>query len=90
MDYKTGSIHWKHEIGLGEGVAGALTTAGNLLFTADNAGNLLALDPATGKTLWHARMGGGMETAPTTYKLDGKQYLLTPIGNLLVAWTLAE
>jgi hypothetical protein len=35
-------------------------------------------------------MGGGMETAPTVYKLDGKQYLLTPIGNLLVAWTLAE
>jgi acido-empty-quinoprotein group A len=90
MDYKTGSIRWKHEIGRGEGVAGALTTAGNLLFTADNADNLLALDPATGKTLWHVRVGGGMETAPTTYQLDGKQYLLTPIGNLLLAWTLAE
>jgi acido-empty-quinoprotein group A len=90
MDYKTGKIRWKHEIGRGEGVAGALTTAGNLLFTADNADNLLALDPATGKTLWHAHVGGEMTTAPTTYELDGKQYLLTPVGNLIFAWVLAE
>ena len=58
IDYKTGGIRWKHEIGKGEGTAGMLTTAGKLLFTADNSDNLLALDPETGKTLWHVNLGG--------------------------------
>ena len=88
MDYKTGDIRWKHEIGDGEGSAGMLTTAGNLLFTADNSGNLLALDPASGKTLWHMNLGGRMQSAPTTYELDGQQYLLTPTSNVILAWIL--
>lgn len=90
MDPKTGAERWRHELGPGEGVAGMLTTAGNLLFTADNGNNLVALDPATGKTLWHVPLGARMQTAPTTYELDGKQYLLTPVGNLILAWTVPE
>jgi alcohol dehydrogenase (cytochrome c) len=88
IDYKTGEIAWRHEMGEGEGRAGILTTAGKLLFTADNTGNLLALDPATGKTLWHVAMGQRMASAASTYELDGRQYLLTPIGSTLYAWTL--
>jgi alcohol dehydrogenase (cytochrome c) len=88
IDYRTGKIVWKHDIGPGEGDAGMLTTAGNLLFAADNHGNLLALNPASGKTLWHVNLGRGMSSAPSTYELDGHQYLLTPVGNTLYAWTL--
>ncbi len=90
IDYNTGAIRWKHEIGDGEGSAGVLTTAGNLLFTSDNANNLLALDPNTGKTLWHMNLGGRMQAAPTTYELDGRQYLLTPAGSAILAWVLAK
>jgi alcohol dehydrogenase (cytochrome c) len=90
IDYKTGKVAWKHNIGLGEGSAGILTTAGKLLFTADNTGNLLALDPATGKTLWHVGLGQRMASAPSTYELDGKQYLLTPVGSTMYAWMLPE
>ena len=90
IDYKTGKVAWKHKIGLGEGSAGILTTAGKLLFTADNTGNLLALDPATGNTLWHVGLGQRMSSAPSTYELDGKQYLLTPVGSTMYAWTLPE
>ena len=90
LDYNTGKVRWRHEIGNGEGVAGLLTTAGNLLFTADNSNNVLALDPATGKTLWHVNLGARMETGPSTYELDGKQYLLTPAGNVMFAWVLAD
>jgi alcohol dehydrogenase (cytochrome c) len=88
LDYKTGKVRWSHEIGQGEGVAGMLSTAGNLLFTADNAENLLALDPVSGKTLWHVNLGAEMAGAPMTYELEGKQYLLTPAGGVLFAWTL--
>ncbi len=90
IDYNTGAIRWKHEIGDGEGSAGMLTTAGDLLFTADNAENLLALDPSTGKTLWHVNLGARMQTAPTTYELDGKQYLLTTAGSLMMAWVVEK
>ena len=88
IDTKTGEIKWKKELGDGEAVAGILTTAGKLLFTSDNAQNLLALDPATGKTLWHVPVGGAMAASPMTYELDGRQYLLTPIQNVIFAWAL--
>jgi len=88
IDYQTGKIRWSHELGAGEDVAGILTTAGNLLFTADNSDNLLALDPATGKTLWHVNAGGRMVSSPMTYELDGQQYLLTAVQDLLLVWKL--
>ena len=90
IDYKTGKVAWKHEIGDGDGSAGILTTAGNLLFTGDNADNLIALDPKTGNALWHVNLGASMETGPSTYELDGKQYLLTPAGSMIFAWVLPK
>jgi alcohol dehydrogenase (cytochrome c) len=90
IDYQTGAIRWRHKIGDGYGSAGILTTAGHLLFTADNSGNLLALDPATGETLWHVPLGARMSSAPSTYELDGRQYLLTPAGNVIFAWALPQ
>jgi len=90
IDYKTGKIQWRHEIGEGEGIAGILTTAGHLLFTGDNNGNLLALDPATGNTLWHVPLNQSMESSPMTYELDGRQYLLTLVGNVIYAWSLPQ
>ena len=88
IDYRTGDIRWQHEMGDGEDVAGILTTAGKLLFTADNNDNLLALDSATGKTLWHVNVGGRVVTSLMTYELDGRQYLLTPVQNVIFAWAL--
>ena len=90
LDYRTGKVVWNHEIGNGQSIAGILTTAGHLLFTADNSGNLLALDPATGKTLWHLNVGGDLLASPMTYQLDGRQYLIIPIGDMLYAFALPE
>ena len=90
IDYKTGKIAWSHELGKGEGVAGILTTAGKLLFTADNAGNLIALDPATGNTLWHSYGGGRVVASPMTYELDGRQYVLFQVQDVLFAFALPE
>lgn len=72
------------------GWAGMLTTAGHLLFTANDNGNLMALDPATGKILWHAYGGGGSTTSPMTYELDGRQYVITPSDSVVYAWALPE
>ena len=90
IDYKTGKIKWSHELGEGEGIAGILTTAGKLLFTADNAGNLLAMDPATGKTLWHSYGGGRVLASPMTYELDGRQYVVFQVQDVLFAFALPQ
>ncbi len=88
LDYRTGKVVWNHEIGDGESIAGILTTAGHLLFSADNSGNLLALDPATGKTLWHLNAGGKLNASPMTYELDGRQYVILAVEDVLYAFAL--
>jgi len=88
LDYRTGKVAWNHELGHGSTIAGILTTAGHLLFTADNSGNLLALDPATGKTLWHLNVGAQLVASPMTYQLDGRQYLIVPVRDNVYAFAL--
>lgn len=90
LDYRTGRTVWQHEIGEEDGSAGILTTAGNLLFTADNKDNLLALDPLTGRTLWHLAAGGRMENGGMTYELKGRQYIVMAVEDSLYAFTLPE
>jgi acido-empty-quinoprotein group A len=90
LDYKTGKVVWNHELGQGEGVAGILTTAGKLLFTADTSGNLLALDPATGKTLWHLNVGDTVVASLMTYEIDGRQYLIVPAHDTMYAFALPD
>jgi alcohol dehydrogenase (cytochrome c) len=72
----------------GGGPTGMLTTAGVLMFSGDGAGNHVALDAASGKPLWHSRVGN-VSSAPQTYMLDGKQYLSTAVGDMLAAFVIA-
>ncbi|HEX4231895.1 MAG TPA: acido-empty-quinoprotein group A [Bryobacteraceae bacterium] len=88
LDYTTGKTVWTRPAGEGRGAAGILTTAGQLLFTGDGLGDLLALDPSTGAVLWHASGGGLLSGSPMTYELDGRQYVLTGVDGVLYAWTL--
>lgn len=90
IDYQTGKIRWTHELGPNGSGAGVMTTDSGLTFTGDAHGNFLALDTATGKTLWHAGSGGGISSSPITYELDGHQYLLTSGGSVLFAWKLPD
>lgn len=88
LDVETGKPKWTRPLGDGGTYSGVLTTAGQLLFTADTSGNLLALDPATGETLWHTYAGGAMNSSPMTYILGGRQYVLTAVDSVLYAWSL--
>ena len=89
IDPKTAKIAWRHELPSGGGATGMLTTAGRLLFAGDGSGNLVGFDAATGKPLWHSRIGM-VSNAPQTYLLDGKQYVLASAGDALFAFSLAE
>jgi alcohol dehydrogenase (cytochrome c) len=85
IDYKTGKIVWRHP---SQGSPGLLTTAGKLLFSGDGA-YLVALDAATGQTLWHSKIGAA-GNAPETYMLDGQQYLLATGDSQLYAFVLNQ
>jgi len=91
LDVRSGNIRWKHEHNGrgGSGMSGGvLTTAGHLLFTGDS-GNLVALDPETGRILWHQQVVSGVSNGPSTWMLDGKQYIIVGAGDSLYALTLA-
>jgi alcohol dehydrogenase (cytochrome c) len=90
IDYQTGKIRWSHYIGEEGSGAGVMTTASGLTFTGDAYGNVLALDTATGNTLWHAGTGGPIESSPISYVLDGRQYVTTSSGGVLFAWVLPQ
>ncbi len=90
IDYQTGKIRWTHDLGAGGSGAGVITTDAGITVTGDAQGNVLALDTASGKTLWHAGMGSPMQSSPITYQLDGRQYILTSSGNVLFVWALPE
>ncbi|HKV04251.1 MAG TPA: acido-empty-quinoprotein group A [Candidatus Acidoferrales bacterium] len=88
IDYQTGKVRWTYETSGRGGTFGILTTAGRLLFTADNSQNLIALDSLTGKPLWHLYAGGPLSTAPMTYELDGRQYVVYPVDGVVYAFSL--
>jgi alcohol dehydrogenase (cytochrome c) len=87
IDYQTGKIRWSHELGRPSS-AGVLTTDSGLTFTGDGQGNFLALNSSDGKTLWHVGSGGHIHSSPTTYELDGRQYMLASSGSVMFAWAL--
>jgi alcohol dehydrogenase (cytochrome c) len=89
IDYQTGKISWSHDLGPESG-AGVLTTDSGLTFTGDGHGNFLALDSSDGKTLWHAGSGSHIASSPTSYELDGRQYVLTSSGGVMFAWALPQ
>jgi alcohol dehydrogenase (cytochrome c) len=90
IDYQTGKIRWTHELGTGTPTAGILTTASGLLFTGDLKENVLVLETSTGKTLWHAGLGGRISTSPISYELGGRQYVLLSAGTVLFALALPQ
>ncbi|HEX4808108.1 MAG TPA: acido-empty-quinoprotein group A [Bryobacteraceae bacterium] len=91
LDIRTGNVRWKHEHNGrgGTGMSGGiLTTAGHLLFTGDS-GNLVAFDPETGRIIWHQQLVSGVSNGPSTWMLDGKQYIIVGAGDSLYALSLA-
>ncbi len=93
VDYKTGSVKWKHEypqiVGFPNSTfPGMLSTEGGLLFAGDPSGNFIAYDAKTGKSLWHAPLGSLVSNNPETFMMDGKQYIIIGSGENLFAFYL--
>ena len=55
--------------------AGMLVTGGGLIFTGTLEGKVVALDEATGATVWEFQTGSSINATPVTYTYKGRQYL---------------
>ena len=97
VDYNTGKIAWQVKTSQPM-IGGILATAGNLVFTGEGTGEFEALNAKTGKKLWSFQAGAGVNAPPSSYAVDGKQYIVVGAGgnaqvdskrgNTIVAFTL--
>ncbi|HEY6257303.1 MAG TPA: PQQ-binding-like beta-propeller repeat protein [Xanthobacteraceae bacterium] len=60
--------------------SGTLSTAGGLVFTGLLDGTIVALDDETLTELWRFNVGTGVNAAPMTYGVNGKQYIAISSG----------
>ena len=59
---------------------GTLVTAGNLVFQGTADGRFIAYNAKTGEKLWESPVGTGVVAAPSTYEVDGTQYVSIAVG----------
>jgi alcohol dehydrogenase (cytochrome c) len=89
IDVATGERKW--EITYADaGWAGVTATAGGVVFSADHEGTFIVADSATGKKLYEYQTGSAIFAPPTTYLLDGRQYVVMPSGSVVTAFALPK
>jgi outer membrane protein assembly factor BamB len=55
--------------------AGTLSTGGGLVFSGAPDGHIYAMNDETGEVLWKFQTGSGIYAPPTSFTIDGKQYI---------------
>jgi alcohol dehydrogenase (cytochrome c) len=68
---------WRNEVPM---CASVLATGGDLVFAGEPTGEFNALNARTGELLWQFQTGSGHHSSPTTYRVDGRQYVVVPVG----------
>ncbi len=77
----TGQRVWTHSYGMSPNWGPMLATAGGLVFTGGtNDRRFHALDASTGKLLWEFPTSSGVIGQPSTFMIDGKQYVAVQSG----------
>jgi alcohol dehydrogenase (cytochrome c) len=80
---------WRYpQIGRGDSWGGTLTTAGGLVFFADDANSLEAVEAQTGHPLWHFNTGQNIYASPMTYSVGKNQYIAIAAGADVFSFTL--
>jgi alcohol dehydrogenase (cytochrome c) len=68
---------WRNDLPM---CASVLATGGDLVFAGTPQGEFVAVDARTGDQLWKFQCGSGHHSSPTTYSVDGRQYIAVPVG----------
>src|SRR5690606_17753193 len=79
-DMNTGEQVWSHEFELANW-GPVLATAGGLVFSGGTADRYFrAFDAETGELLWQHRTNSGITGVPTSFEVDGVQYIAVQSG----------
>src|ERR687888_2728139 len=78
-DPRTGSERWRWTNDLCM-CSSLLTTGGGLVFGGEPTGEFNAWDAESGELLWQFQCGSGHHSSPSSYSIDGKQYIVAPSG----------
>jgi quinohemoprotein ethanol dehydrogenase len=76
---------WHSDV-LGSIGSGTLSTAGGLVFQGTHKGRLVAYAASDGRELWSMDAQTGVVSAPSTFEIDGEQYLAKTVGYGLVPY----
>ncbi len=77
----TGKLVWTHNYEKSVNWGSMLATAGGLVFSGGTSDRKMhAFDAETGKLLWEFPTSSGILAPPTTFMIDGKQYLAVHSG----------
>ena len=79
VNLDTGKVVWKARTDQPM-IGGVLATAGNLVFAGEGNGWFKAYDAKSGKVLWQYQCGAGVNAPPTSYSVNGKQYIAVAAG----------
>ena len=86
---ETGKCVWQYpQTGLGQSWGGTMTTAGGLVFFANDSEAFEAADALTGKSLWHFNTGQSMHASPMSFAVNSKQYLAIASGSDVFSFAL--
>ena len=86
-----GKVAWRYpQVGRGDSWGGTMTTAGGLVFFADDAGSFEAVEATTGRALWHFNAGQPMHASPMSYAVDGVQYVAIAAGSDVFTFALSH
>jgi alcohol dehydrogenase (cytochrome c) len=77
----TGKKVWTHEFATSQNWGPTMVTAGNVVFGGGtNDRKFRAFDATNGKVLWEMATNSGITGMPSTYMVDGKQYVAVMAG----------
>jgi alcohol dehydrogenase (cytochrome c) len=79
VNYNTGKIAWQVTTPQPM-IGGILATSGGLIFTGEGNGWFKAYNSTDGKELWRFQAGAGVNAPPSSYVVDGKQYVVVGAG----------
>ena len=79
VNYNTGKIAWQVKTPQPM-IGGILATSGGLVFAGEGNGAFNAFDSSNGKLLWRFQAGAGVNAPPSSYVVDGKQYIVIGSG----------
>ena len=80
-DLSTGEQVWTHEFPESQNWGPVMTTAGGLVFAGGTHDRYFrAFDAATGEILWRQRTNSGVIGVPSSYEIDGVQYIAVQSG----------